>query len=227
MITVICPVLNEEKHIQSIIDFFLKAQPEEKELFFVDGGSTDKTKLIIESVIREKPNIYLYNNNDKYVTFALNMAIKNSKGDPIIRLDAHTEYQLDYFEKILETFNKTGADIVGGPMRAIGKTSFQRSVAYCTSSFFGIGDSKIHDENYYGESDHVYLGAWKRNIFNEIDYFDEKLLRNQDDEFHYRAKSLGKKIFLNPDIKSFITQDPPGLNFLYNIFNMGYINRLF
>jgi succinoglycan biosynthesis protein ExoA len=133
----------------------------------------------------------------------LNLGIKHSSGDPIIRLDAHTRYSSDYFEKILETFDQTGADIIGGPMNAVGETNFQKAVAHVTSTWFGIGNSKLHDVNFTGYSDHVYLGAWKRKLFDEIGLFDEKLIRNQDDEFHYRAKSMGKKIFLNAEIKSY------------------------
>ncbi len=203
MITVICPVYNEEEHIENILKFFVESKPEDKELILVDGGSTDRTVEIISDWIKKHNNIKLLHNQSKYVPFALNLAIKNSSGDPIIRLDAHTLYERDYFEKILETFERTDADIVGGPMRKTGKTDFQLAVAYATTSMFGIGDSKIHKIDYNGESDHVYLGAWRRKLFDDIGYFDEKLIRNQDDEFHYRAKSLGKKIYLSSDIVSY------------------------
>lgn len=226
MITIICPVLNEEKNIREIIDFFLKAKPDEKELFLIDGGSTDNTLSIINEAVEKYPNIHLYINKDKYVPFALNIGIKNSNGDPVIRLDGHTSYQIDYFEKILNTFETTGADIVGGPMRVVGKTSFQRSVAYCTSCVFGIGDSKIHNENYFGESDHVYLGAWKRRIFDEVGYFDEQLKRNQDDEFHYRAKSKGKQIFLNPEIKSYYYPRSSLFSLIKQYFQYGFYKPL-
>lgn len=202
MITVVCPTYNEEEHIENVLNFFVKAKPDEKELIIVDGGSQDKTLDIVKSWADKYPNIKLYNNPNKYVPYALNIAIKNSSGDPIIRLDAHTKYSNDYFEKVLETFQKTNADIVGGPMIKKGITDFQKAAAYVTSSPFGIGDSKIHQQNYNGYSDHVYLGSWKRSLFDEIGYFDERLHRNQDDEFHYRAKSLGKKIYLSSDIKS-------------------------
>ena len=203
MITVICPTYNESKFIEQIIKFFLNAKPDDKELLIVDGGSTDETCEIINGWTSKHNNIKLVENPDKYVPFALNKAIKMSSGDPIVRLDAHTEFAEDYFEKIIETFNITGADVVGGPMRAIGKSDFQKAVALVTGTVFGIGDSKIHRENYSGESDHVYLGAWQRKLFDEIGFFDERLKRNQDDEFHYRARSMGKKVFLNPDIKSY------------------------
>lgn len=202
MITVVCPTYNEEEHIENVLNFFVNAKPYDKELIIVDGGSADKTLDIIKDWMNKYSNIKLFNNPNKYVPYALNIAIKNSSGDPIIRLDAHTKYSNDYFEKILETFQRTKADIVGGPMIKKGITDFQKAAAYVTSSPFGIGDSKIHQQNYNGYSDHVYLGSWKRSLFDEIGYFDERLHRNQDDEFHYRAKSLGKKIYLSSDIKS-------------------------
>jgi glycosyltransferase involved in cell wall biosynthesis len=202
MITVVCPVYNEEEHIEEVLNFFVNSKPEDKELIIIDGGSGDKTVEIVKKWIEHHPNIKLLKNPNRYVPFALNLAIQNSLGDPIIRLDAHTKYSSDYFEKILETFEKTNADIVGGPMIKKGVTDFQKAAAFVTSSPFGIGDSKIHKQDYDGYSDHVYLGAWKRSLFNDIGYFDERLVRNQDDEFHYRAKSLGKKIYLSSSIKS-------------------------
>lgn len=202
MITVVCPTYNEEEHIENVLNFFVNAKPYDKELIIVDGGSADKTLDIIKDWMNKYSNIKLFNNPNKYVPYALNIAIKNSSGDPIIRLDAHTKYSNDYFEKILETFQRTNAEIVGGPMIKKGITDFQKAAAYVTSSPFGIGDSKIHKKDYNGYSDHVYLGSWKRSLFDEIGYFDERFHRNQDDEFHYRAKSLGKKIYLSSDIKS-------------------------
>lgn len=203
MITVICPTYNESDYLENIIRFFLNAQPEDKELLIVDGGSHDGTRETIKDWMTKYENIRLIDNPQKYVPFALNKAIKMSSGDPIIRLDAHTEFSSDYFEKVIETFDFTGADVVGGPMRAVGKSNFQKAVAIATGTVFGVGDSKIHKESYSGESDHVYLGAWKRKLFDEIGFFDERLKRNQDDEFHYRARSMGKKIYLNTKIKSF------------------------
>lgn len=201
-ISVVCPVYNEEKYIRDVLDFFVAAQPEEKEIFLIDGNSSDETVKIIESYQREHTNIQLLHNPDKYVPFALNKAIPLCKSDIIVRLDAHTIYHKDYFEKILETFATVDADIVGGPMRAMGKTDTQKAVAYATSTKFGVGNSSFHDETYRGFTDSVYLGSWKSEIFTDVGYFDTRMLRNQDDEFHYRAKSHGYKVYLNPDIRS-------------------------
>ncbi len=139
MITVICPTYNEANYIEKVLKFFINAMPEDKEFFIIDGGSDDGTIEIVNKWAEKYSNIHLLDNSNKFVPFALNIGISKSKGDPIIRLDAHTEYEEDYFIQIINTFEKSGADIVGGPMRAKGNTAFQRAVAYCTSTSFGIG----------------------------------------------------------------------------------------
>lgn len=202
MISVVCPVYNEEDYIENVLSFFVAALPREKELVIVDGGSNDRTREIVLQWSAKHPEIRLLDNPRKYVPFALNLAIPQCRGEIIVRLDAHTEYAPDYFTSILAAFEKSGADIVGGPMRAVGKSAFQKAVAYCTSTRFGVGDSSFHDELAEGFVDSVYLGAWKAEIFTRTGYFDEQMLRNQDDEFHYRAASKGFRIYLDPSIRS-------------------------
>ena len=201
MISVICPVYNEENYIVAVLDFCLNAKPEDKEIIFVDGGSKDRTVEIISQYASKYSNIKLLYNERKFVPFALNVAIKAASGDVIIRLDAHSLYAPDYFEAILQTFKSTDADIVGGPTRTAFKNDMQEAVAYAISTVFAVGGSKVHQENYTGYTDSVTFGAWKRHIFPVTGLFDERLIRNQDDEFHYRARSFGYKIYQSPDIK--------------------------
>ena len=200
-LSVICPCFNEEEYIEELLKFFISAKPAEKELLLVDGGSFDKTKSIIKSYQEKHQNIHLLNNPEKIVPYALNKAIPLCKADKIVRLDAHTKYAPDYFEKILETFENVEADIVGGPTRTACKAPFQCAVAHAICTPFGVGNSQVHNIGYEGYSDSVTFGTWKKEIFADVGMFDERLVRNQDDEFHYRAKSKGKKIYQNPAIK--------------------------
>jgi glycosyltransferase involved in cell wall biosynthesis len=205
-------------HIEKVLNFFVNANPLDKELLIIDGGSTDGTREIVNIWTGKYSNIRLLENPDRYVPFALNIAIKNSTGNPIIRIDAHSDYAPDYFEKILETFETTGADIVGGPYLTKAVTHLQAAVANAISNPFGIGNSKAHNPDFKGYVDSVPYGAWKRELFKQAGYFDERFKRNQDDEFHYRAKSLGKKIFLNPEIKLWYYPR----NSLYSLFRQYY-----
>lgn len=200
-LSVICPCLNEQEYIKDVLEFFCNSKPLEKELFLVDGGSTDATKSIISEYQKQHSNIHLIDNPQKIVPVALNRAIPLCKGNVIVRIDAHSVYAMDYFEQILQTFERVEADIVGGPTRTKCKAPFQCAVAHAICSRFGVGNSLVHNLKYEGYSDSVTFGAWKKEIFSDTGLFDEALVRNQDDEFHYRAKSKGKKIYQNPDIK--------------------------
>lgn len=201
MISVICPSLNEEKYIEKILSFFVNSLPAQKELFIIDGGSTDATVAIVKEWEQKNSNIKLLHNPHKYVPQALNIGLKAAKGDIICRIDAHSEYAPDYFEKIIDTFNSIDTDITGGPCRVKYNSNFQQAVGLIISSPFGTGNSIMHKSNYTGYSDGVTFGAYKREVFKDVGVYDERLIRNQDDEFFYRAKSLGKKIYLNPEIK--------------------------
>lgn len=226
MITVICPVRNEEDFIEDVIRFFLQAEPKEKELIIVDGDSDDRTAEIAQGYAANYPSIRLMENPDRYVPFALNKAINASSGDPVIRLDAHTRYADDYFLRIMDCFERTGSEIVGGPMRAVGSSSFQSAVAIATSSAFGVGNSAFHNENNEGYTDTVYLGAWRRSVFSDIGLFDTEMLRNQDDEFHYRANSKGLKVYLDPQIRSWYQPRSSALKLWYQYFQYGLFKPL-
>ncbi len=201
MISVICPVYNELKYITHVLDFCIKAKPDNKEIIFIDGNSNDGTSDLLCKYIQKYPFVRLLKNENRYVAYALNMAIREARGDIIIRVDAHTEYADDYFEKILETFEQTGADIIGGPMRIAQGNLTQKAIGHATSTLFGVGNSSFHFEKFEGFTNSVYPGAWKKNIFTITGPFDESLKRNQDDEFHYRAVSKGLRIYQSPGIR--------------------------
>ena len=201
ILSAICPTLNERRHIDALLAFFTSSQPAQKELYIVDGLSTDGTQEIIARWQTEHPNVHLLENPCRYVSHALNLAIPKCRGAILIRLDAHTEYASDYFEQIITTFERTQADIVGGPTRTKSTCVKQSAVAYAICTRFGIGNSLVHQEDYEGPTDSVTFGAWRREVFETIGYFDTEMVRNQDDEFHYRAKSAGLTIYQNPSIR--------------------------
>jgi succinoglycan biosynthesis protein ExoA len=203
MLSVLCPVYNEAAHLDALLAFFVKALPVEKELWIMDGGSTDGSVEVVQHWQQQHAGIRLLHNPHRTVPYALNQGLAAASGAILVRLDAHTTYADDYLEQILAVFEKTGADIVGGPMRCRGGNTVQQAIGYATATVFGIGDSQFHFENYEGYTDSVYLGAWKRSVFHDIGGFDTDLTRNQDDAFHYLAKLRGKKIYQHPAIVSY------------------------
>jgi GT2 family glycosyltransferase len=157
--------------------------------------------MIIEEWGQRLQSLEVIINDNRYVAHALNLAIPRCTSDIIVRIDAHTKYSKDYFQTILSTFNTVDAEIIGGPTRTAFKTPFQEAVAFIFNTSLGMGNSSVHNIKFNGYTDSVTFGAWRRDIFKTTGLFDIQLRRNQDDEFHYRAKSKGFKIYQNSEIK--------------------------
>ncbi|MEW6041502.1 MAG: glycosyltransferase family 2 protein, partial [Elusimicrobiota bacterium] len=117
----------------------------------------------------------------------------------------HTYYEKNYISKCVETLKRVDAVNVGGPIVTLpgDKTLLAKAIALATSHPFGVGNSKFRTSNKAEYVDTVPFGAFRREIFDKIGLFNEKLPRNQDIEFNSRIRKAGFKIFLNPDIKSF------------------------
>jgi glycosyltransferase involved in cell wall biosynthesis len=204
IISIVMPIRNEEKYIDDCIASLLKQDfpMRNLEIILVDGDSNDKTCEIIESYMQTNSNIKLLHNPNKTVPYAMNTGIRAAQGKYIVRLDAHSKYARDYITKCFRYLEETGADNVGGPMIAKGKSNMQKIIAASYYSPFALGGGKFHNENYEGEVDTVYLGAFKKSTLFNVGLFDEKFTRNQDDELNYRIIKNNGNIFMTPQIQS-------------------------
>jgi glycosyltransferase involved in cell wall biosynthesis len=115
-ISIIIPIYNEEKYIAKCLDSIIESEYDknEMEVLLIDGGSTDKTIAIIKQYQKKYPFFKLLHNPKKIVPVAMNIGIKNARGEYIIRLDAHSMYPKDYFKKLIYYHKKLDADNVGG-----------------------------------------------------------------------------------------------------------------
>ena len=196
MISVICPIYNEERYIGKCIDSVLEQDysKEDMEVLFVDGMSTDRTREIVVEYAGRYPFVRLLDNPGRIVPAALNIGIGAAKGEVIIRLDAHAIYPKNYFSVLVRKLNELRADSVGGVCRTlpVRDTSVCRAIAMALSSSFGMGNSYFR----IGATkemcvDTVPFGCFRREVFDKIGLFDEELVRNQDDEFNGRIVKNG------------------------------------
>ena len=219
--SIVIPVLNEEKFIENCIESIIKNNDdiENMEILIIDGGSTDNTVEIVNSISLKYNFVKLLHNPNKITPSALNIAIKQSSGEFIVRLDAHAEYSQNYVNKsikILETTDNNVAN-VGGYIKTkpSNNSLFSKAVSLCLSSIFGVGMSKfrIAKPKKREYSDTVPFGCFRRNLFEEIGFFNEDEPRNEDLEFNKRILENGKKIILDPEISSvyFSRSDPKNL----------------
>ena len=205
MLSVICPVYNEEKYISQCIESLLQQDypQDDLEILFVDGMSNDKTREIIASYTRQYPFIKMLDNPKKIVPYAMNAGIKASKGDIIIRLDGHVEYPTNYFSALVKNLTELDADNVGALCETLpcGSSSKELAIAEALSSSFGMGNSYFRIGcNEVRRVDTVPFGCFKREVFDKVGLYDNELIRNQDDELNGRIIDNGGKIYLIPGI---------------------------
>lgn len=203
IVSVVMPVYNEEKYIEKCIDsLLLQDYPIEKmEWIFVDGCSKDQTVEILEKYQLRYPKlIKIFNNPQKIVPYAMNIGIEASCGKYIVRLDAHADYATDYISKCIYYLENTDAENVGGVAETKANGFMGNAIAKMLSSKFGVGNSQFRTNGESGYVDTVPFGAFKREVFSKYGGYDERLVRNQDNEMNFRIRKNGGKIYLSNDI---------------------------
>lgn len=212
LVTVIMPVRHEAGFIaRSLAAVLAQDYPAERlEVLVADGGSTDGTRQIVQALQPRHPNLRLVDNPGRIVPTGLNAALRQARGEVVVRVDGHTEIEADYVRQCVSALRQTGADNVGGRMNATGEGPFGEAVALATGSPFGVGNARFHYSDREEWVDTVYMGAWPRTVFTRIGLFDEELVRDQDDEFNYRLLELGGRVWLSPSIRSrYTTRSTP------------------
>jgi len=229
-ISIIIPILNEEKYIAKCLDSIVDSDydKDKMEVLLVDGGSSDKTVEIIREYQKNYPFFKLLHNPKKIVPVAMNLGIKKAKGEYIIRLDAHSSYPKDYFSKLILWHKKLNADNVGGFVitEVKNKTKTSLAIKNVLSDKLGVGSAFRSGVREIKEVDTVPFGCYKKEIFEKIGLYDERLVRNQDIELNKRLKKYGGKIYLVPEIKCTYFARETFKDLAKNNFNNGLWNIL-
>jgi len=222
-VSIIIPCRNEEKFIGRCLDSIINQDyPQENfEILVIDGNSEDKTKEIVKDLSQKYPFIKLLDNPKRFTPFGLNIGIKNSKGEIIIRMDAHATCQRDYISKCVNYLEEYKVDNVGGKMETLpgDNTLTAKAITLSLSSPFGVGNAYFRiGSKEPREVDTVFGGCYRKEIFKKIGYFNENLPRGQDMEFNLRLRKSGGKILLVPKIKSFYFARPDFKSFWHHSF---------
>ena len=227
MISVVIPVYNEERYIKECLDSLL-AQKQKIELILVDGGSVDKTLEIIHEYRKRHPNIRLLHNPQKIAPVAMNIGIEASKGECVCILSAHARYPKDYIAQLAKAIRTLDAECVGPVLLTSTRsdTPTAHAIKNVLSDRLGVGSAFRVGVEEVREVDTVPFGCYKKEIFDRVGLFDERLVRNQDIELNKRIKRAGGKIFLVPDVKAIYCARERFGDFAANSFQNGRWNIL-
>jgi cellulose synthase/poly-beta-1,6-N-acetylglucosamine synthase-like glycosyltransferase len=205
LVSVIIAMRNEEAFIgKCLTSLAEQGYPAELlEVLVIDGRSTDRSREIVSAMKAELPNLRLLDNEKKIAPVAFNIGLNDSRGEILTIISAHCYLAPDYISRCVEYLAKTGAESVGGPIESIGETRTAKAIALSMSSPFGVGDALFRYSQREQYVDTLAFGAYRREVFDRVGLFDEELVGNEDDEFNYRLRRHGGKLFLTPAIKSF------------------------
>jgi glycosyltransferase involved in cell wall biosynthesis len=204
-VSIIIPMRNEEQYIKKCLQSFIDQDyPKDRfEIIVVDGQSEDNSSIIVAELTELYNNIKIIDNKEKITPIALNIGLKYSKGEVIIIFSSHGYADENFILNNILVHSAKNVDCVGGTINTVGEDFQSNAIALAQSSIFGVGNSLFRYSKKAQFVDTVAFGAYSKEVFDKIGYFDETLVRNQDFEFNHRLIKNGGKIFLDPSIKSY------------------------
>jgi succinoglycan biosynthesis protein ExoA len=226
-VSVVIPCLNEEACIEACLSSVVaQSYPGSRmEILVADGRSSDRTRSIVRDFARRHPEalVRVVDNPDRIQAAGCNRAIAVSRGDVIVRMDAHARYHHDYVLRSIAALAATGAANVGGAARPIHRTFFQRALAAALASPLAVGNAAYRNSDRQGWVDTVWNGAFRRAVFETVGLYDPSAGANEDAELNLRIQKSGGRIFLSRDVIGFyLPRDSmPGLVHQYFRYGMG------
>ena len=204
-VSIVIPMRNEEKYIGDCLESLLVQDQngETLEVIVVDGASEDSSREIVESMIPRFTQLKLLDNPRCITPVSLNMGVKAATGEVVIILGAHSYVAKDFVSKNLHYLNTMVVDCVGGSIAPVGDSYQGVAIALAMSSPIGVGNAFYRYSKVQRLVDTVQFGAYRREVFRRVGYFDEELVRNQDFELNHRIVSTGGRILLAPEVHGF------------------------
>lgn len=234
MTSIIIPCRNEEECISWCLDSIVENDYPKKnlEVLVVDGMSDDQTRSILHFYVKRYSYIRILDNPKIEQPIGLNIGIKSSKGDIVIRMDAHSKYKSNYISECVNALLSYGADNVGGRWVTTPRenTLIGRSICFATSVSFGVGNAYYRLNKVYSNGPSLHKIRWdinvpyfccRREVFDKIGLFNENLNRSEDIDFRSRLKEAGFRTLFVPSIVCYYLMRTKLSKFISHMFRNG------
>jgi succinoglycan biosynthesis protein ExoA len=194
-ISIIIAAANAQRTLPATLDS-IAAQDYPGEVEVVVAAADETT-----AEVARAHDVEVVDNESGTTPSGLNLAGRVSSGEFLVRVDAHSVIPSDYLTRVVATLRETGAEVVGGRQVPVGRSLLERAIAAAMSSPFGAGDARYRLGGSPGPADTVYLGAFRRKIFDDLGGYDERYVRHQDYELNHRVRSVGGTVWLEPRLE--------------------------
>ena len=196
---------NEEEYLAELLeDIRVQSYPKHSiELLLIDSMSQDATCEIMQEFADRNTSqffgIRLLKNPGKLQAAGWNIAIREFRGDVLVRVDAHARLTSDFVEETVSCL-QSGEKVCGGrrPNLILDETPWKRTLLMAEHSLFGSSFARYRssDKRCYVKT--VFHTASLREVLEKVGGFNESLGRSEDTEFHYRVRKAGYRICYEP-----------------------------
>lgn len=229
-ISVIVACLNEERFIEHCLASLVKQDYHGIfDIIISDGGSTDSTREIVNSLIINHSNIKLIDNPGRYQSIGRNTAVSQCSSEFFAYLDAHrfahkswlSELWNCYYENSLKDEHIAG---VGSIHLDAANTDFSKAQEIAFQSILS-GASSANFLNYReaAKVDHACMCLYKTKLFVEFGSYNPELQIGEDIELNHRITYIyGYNLYLNPNAVNYYYPRENFKDLFIQQFNYGF-----
>ena len=106
LVSILSPCFNEEFTIENSVKGLLKQTYTNFEIVIINDGSTDRTKEVVEELVKQFKNVRLLNKANGGKATALNYGLDNAKGEIVVRMDGDTVFKRDALQYLVDEIHR-------------------------------------------------------------------------------------------------------------------------
>ena len=226
-VSIIITARNEEKYLPMLFeDIQNQTYPLQNiEVVLMDSNSTDNTRKLMEEFKKNNENlsVQIVTNERQIQAAGFNEGVKHATGDVILKIDAHSRIPEDFVQKNVDEII-AGAYVCGGnrPTVVDSDSDFSKTLHIVEESALGSSIANYRKSNVKRKVNSIFHGMYRKEVFEKVGLADERLLRTEDNEFHYRVRKAGFDIIFNPEIESYQYIRPTFTKMIQQKFANGY-----
>ena len=200
MLVTLCVIAyNEEQFLPELLDDIVNQQYVHNniELVFVNNGSQDKTGKIMQHFADTHHDFFdikIIEHKKSNQAVGWNTAFLHTKGNIIIKVDAHSKIPCDFVENNVKVI-MSGEYVCGGgrPNITLNDNHWGNTLLTAEECLFGGNFAKyrrIQRKRTYINS--IFNGAYRRDVFARVGGFNEALGRTEDNRLFIRICTFQK-----------------------------------
>lgn len=149
-------------------------------------------------------SVQVLDNPKKTQPSGWNVVLRSFSGEAVIRIDAHASIPADFVSKNVAAL-ESGENVVGGvrPNMTDEPTKWKETLLLAESSMFGSSIAPYRNDLGKTYVKSMFHAAYRREVFEKVGLFNEKLIRTEDNEMHYRIRQAGYKLMYDSTIVSY------------------------